>query len=172
MSDASTLSLLIADRVVAELLRDPVALAFESGELVETHFREEVGEGKLVFGQRREQAPLDAAPDVDGVDHHHVPVARLRLLDDRQPAPVPSNSLTLTLTLFSVSNGSSSAGSAWSHHTSAFNSCASAELSETAARAAAEATTRAQVDLTWQRIENRHGSAPPVPRWRKAERGL
>jgi hypothetical protein len=59
-----------------------------------------------------------------------------------RPAPVPSNSLMLTLTSFSVSNGSSSAGSAWSHQTRAFNSCASAELSETAARAAAEATTQ------------------------------
>jgi hypothetical protein len=59
-----------------------------------------------------------------------------------RPAPVPSNSLTLTLTPFSVSNGSSSAGSAWSHHTSALSSCAWAGASETTVRIAAEATAQ------------------------------
>ena len=112
-----------ADRVVAELFGDAVALAVDHGRAVHLHFREEVGEGKLVLRQRLEQALLDAARHVDRIDHHHVPVARLRLLDQARPAPVPSNSLTLTLTPFASSKGCSSAGSAWSHQISALSSC-------------------------------------------------
>jgi hypothetical protein len=50
--------------------------------LVHHHFREQVGNGKLVVGQHLEQPALDTSAHVDRVDHHHVPVARLRLLDD------------------------------------------------------------------------------------------
>ncbi len=51
---------------------------------VHLHLGKEVGEGQLVFRQRLEQALFDAARHVDRIDHHHVPVAGLRLLDDRQ----------------------------------------------------------------------------------------
>ena len=73
-----------ADGVVAELLGDAVALAVGHGELIEPHLRIQVRERQLVLGQGREQALLDAAADVDRVDHHHVPVAGLGLLDDRE----------------------------------------------------------------------------------------
>ena len=38
--------------------------------------------GSLSSGSGVEQAAVDAAADVHRVDHHHVPVAGLRLLDD------------------------------------------------------------------------------------------
>ena len=74
-----------ADGVVAELLRDRVALAADHRRAVHLHFHEQVAEGQLVLGQRLEQALLDRARHVDRVDHHHVPIARLGLLDDRHP---------------------------------------------------------------------------------------
>ena len=76
------LRLVEADGVVSKFLGDAVALAVDLGMLVHHHFREQVGNGKLVVGQHLEQPALDATAHVDRIDHHHVPVARLRLLDD------------------------------------------------------------------------------------------
>ena len=76
------LVLVEADRVVAELLGDAVALAVDLGELIHRTSGKRSAERQLVLRQRLEQALLDAARHVDRVDHHHVPVAGLRLLDD------------------------------------------------------------------------------------------
>ena len=46
------------------------------------HLGIEIGEGQLVLGQGLEQALFDAARHVDRIDHHDVPVAGLRLVDD------------------------------------------------------------------------------------------
>ena len=50
--------------------------------LVHQHLGENLGDGQLVLGQGVEQVALNAAADVHRVDHHHVPVAGLGLLDD------------------------------------------------------------------------------------------
>ena len=75
----------VGDRVVAELLCDRVALAVNDGGTIHLHFGKKVGEGQLFLRQRLEQAFFDAARDVDRIDHHHVPVAGLRLLDQCKP---------------------------------------------------------------------------------------
>ena len=57
--------------------------------------------------------------------------------------PVPSYSLRLTRTSCAFSNGSISAGSVWSHHTSAFSSpSAAAGPAATSASAEAPSTSR------------------------------
>jgi hypothetical protein len=60
-----------------------------------------------------------------GVDHQHVPVARARLFQNRQRRrPCLRIRAGSPVTLCACSNGSISAGSVWSHQTSAFSSCA------------------------------------------------
>ena len=76
------LVLVEADGVVAEFFGDAVALAVDLGRGIHGDLGIHVGEGQLIFGERLEQSFLDSARDVDRVDDHDVPVARLGLLDD------------------------------------------------------------------------------------------
>lgn len=81
------LGLVVADRVVAEFFGDAVALAVDDGGTIHLHLGKEVGQRQLVFRQRLEQALFDTSRYVDAVDHHHIPVAGLRLFDNCHAGP-------------------------------------------------------------------------------------
>ena len=84
MSAGLDLVLVVGDRIVAELLRHGIALAVFHRLLFHQQFRIEVGNRQCVIRQGIEQSLFDDAGHVDAVDHQHIPVAGLRLLDQRQ----------------------------------------------------------------------------------------
>ena len=71
-----------ADGVVAEFFGNAVALAVHLGGAIHGDFGVEIGQWQLVFGQGLEQALFNAARNVDGIDHHDIPVAGLGLVDN------------------------------------------------------------------------------------------
>ncbi len=75
------LGLVEGDRVVAELLGDGVELAAHLVQLRRADLGEDVGEGEVGLVQRRQEPLLDHPGDVDAVDHEHVPVPGLGLLE-------------------------------------------------------------------------------------------